>query len=216
MILSFHPIIEADENVICAGRLPDKSDLERIRRAEAVIVPQGCSEALYRMATTNCAHVFPNMDIRFDYPGKLEQISLFQKFDVDPVESAHLVSEISGVYIYGIDIVDNYAYVSVGNSLSIINVDPLLETPEVIKNIDGMYNAADVAVSDGFAYTTGSALVCIADVDPVETADKIGQVDVPHQGSGIDVLGDYAYAAYSYDHDYNGDGGMRIFYLGDW
>ena len=59
MILSFHPIIEADENLICAGRLPEESDLEAIRRAEAVILSQGSSEALYRMARANCPHVFP-------------------------------------------------------------------------------------------------------------------------------------------------------------
>ena len=87
MILSFHPIIEADENVICAGRLPDNTDLKRIRRAEAVILPQGCSEALYRMAKSNGTHVFPNLDIRFDYPGKLAQISLFQKLGVDHPET---------------------------------------------------------------------------------------------------------------------------------
>jgi len=87
MILSFHPIIEADENVICAGRLPDSDDLKRIRRAEAVILPQGCSEPLYRMARTNCVHVFPNMDIRFDYPGKLGQIALFQKLNADYPET---------------------------------------------------------------------------------------------------------------------------------
>jgi ribosomal protein S6--L-glutamate ligase len=80
MILSFHPIIAADENIICAGRMPNEADLAAIRRAEAVILPQGCSEALYRMARTHCAHIFPNMDVRFAYPGKRGQIDLFRKF----------------------------------------------------------------------------------------------------------------------------------------
>jgi len=88
MILSFHPIIEADENLLCAGRQPDGDDLKAIRQAKAVILPQGCSEALYRMARTNCAQIFPNMDIRFDYPGKLGQILLFQKLGVDYPETA--------------------------------------------------------------------------------------------------------------------------------
>ncbi|KJS30602.1 MAG: hypothetical protein VR64_15410 [Desulfatitalea sp. BRH_c12] len=79
MILSFHPIIEADENILCAGRAPNEMDLAAIRRAAAVILPQGCSEALYRMARANCAHIFPNMDIRFDYPGKRRQILLFRE-----------------------------------------------------------------------------------------------------------------------------------------
>jgi ribosomal protein S6--L-glutamate ligase len=79
MILSFHPIIEADENIICAGRLPDETDLAAIRRADAVILPQGCSQVLYRMARSHCAQVFPNMDVRFAYPGKCGQIRMFRE-----------------------------------------------------------------------------------------------------------------------------------------
>ncbi|MGD8837243.1 MAG: hypothetical protein PVJ84_08945 [Desulfobacteraceae bacterium] len=79
MIVSFHPIIEAHENIICAGRPPDDSDLSAIKRADAVILPQGCSEALYRMARRNCPHLFPNLDVRFDFPGKRGQIHLFRQ-----------------------------------------------------------------------------------------------------------------------------------------
>ncbi len=82
MILSFHPIIEADQNIICAGRAPNKDDLAAIQDAEAVILPQGCSETLYRMARSNCPHIFPNQDLRFDYPGKRGQIELFRKLDL--------------------------------------------------------------------------------------------------------------------------------------
>jgi ribosomal protein S6--L-glutamate ligase len=82
MILSFHPIIEADENIICAGRAPDASDLAAIKRAAAVILPQGCSPALYRMARTYCRRVFPNMDVRFDYPGKHGQIRPFRELGI--------------------------------------------------------------------------------------------------------------------------------------
>lgn len=81
-ILSFHPIIEAHENIICAGRQPNADDLAAIRRAEAVILPQGCAEPLYRMARDNCRHIFPNLDVRFDYPGKCGQIRLFRKLGV--------------------------------------------------------------------------------------------------------------------------------------
>jgi ribosomal protein S6--L-glutamate ligase len=82
LIVSFHPIIPADHNILCAGRTPNREDLAAIRAARAVILPQGCSEALYRMARANCALVFPNMDARFDFPGKLGQIRLFRRFDV--------------------------------------------------------------------------------------------------------------------------------------
>ena len=83
MILSFHPIIEGDRNIICAGREPDEADLAAIRAADAVILPQGCTEALYRMARRNCPQVFPNLDVRFDFPGKCGQIRLFERYGVD-------------------------------------------------------------------------------------------------------------------------------------
>jgi ribosomal protein S6--L-glutamate ligase len=82
MILSFHPIIEADRNIICAGRQPNASDLQAIQGADAVLLPQGCSEALYRMARRHCARIFPNLDVRFDYPGKNGQIDLFGQLGI--------------------------------------------------------------------------------------------------------------------------------------
>jgi ribosomal protein S6--L-glutamate ligase len=82
MILSFHPIIEADRNIICAGRQPDDGDLQAIRRSGAVILPQGCSKALYRMARRYCPFVFPNLDVRFDNPGKNGQIDLFDRMGI--------------------------------------------------------------------------------------------------------------------------------------
>lgn len=82
MILSFHPCVVADKNILCAGRDPDSSDLARIKQADAVILPQGCRKTLYEMARENCPHVFPNYDARFVFPGKIGQTDLFKKFDV--------------------------------------------------------------------------------------------------------------------------------------
>ncbi len=79
MILSYHPCVVADENRICAGRMPDTEDLSRIRAADAVVLPQGCGRALYEMARQNSAHFFPNYDARFAYPDKISQIRLFKK-----------------------------------------------------------------------------------------------------------------------------------------
>jgi ribosomal protein S6--L-glutamate ligase len=79
MIVSFHPLFEADKNIICAGREPDADDLAAIKDARAVVLPQGCSQSLYEMAAENCKHVFPDYNARFNYPGKIGQISLFQK-----------------------------------------------------------------------------------------------------------------------------------------
>ena len=79
MIVSFHPLFEADKNIICAGREPGADDLAAIMAAEAVILPQGCRQSLYEMARRNCRHVFPNYDARFNYPGKIGQMRLFQE-----------------------------------------------------------------------------------------------------------------------------------------
>jgi ribosomal protein S6--L-glutamate ligase len=89
MIVSFHPLFEADKNIICAGRQPNEEDLVAIRGADAVILSQGCYRALYEMARENCPHVFPNYDARFKYPGKINQIRLFRKFEI-----SHPASEI--------------------------------------------------------------------------------------------------------------------------
>lgn len=81
MILSFHPLIRGDANICCAGRAPGPAEVAAIRRARAVVVPQGCPEPLYRAARAHCAHVFPNYDARFAFPGKIGQARLFQAID---------------------------------------------------------------------------------------------------------------------------------------
>ena len=89
MILSFHPLFEADKNIICAGREPGDKDLTAIQAAAAVVLPQGCYQSLYEMAGANCRHVFPNYDARFRYPDKIGQIKLFREFNM-----AHPATEI--------------------------------------------------------------------------------------------------------------------------
>ena len=79
MIVSFHPLFEADKNILCAGREPDADDLAALKKAATVILPQGCRQSLYEMATANCRHVFPDYKARFDFPGKIGQMQLFQK-----------------------------------------------------------------------------------------------------------------------------------------
>lgn len=78
MILSFHPLVAADRQILCAGREPNNTDLTAIRQADAVILPQGCSQRLYEMARAHVPHVFPNYDSRFAYPGKIGQAALFE------------------------------------------------------------------------------------------------------------------------------------------
>jgi len=81
-VLSFHPIFQGDHNRLCAGRDPDNEDLAAIKRAEAVILPQGCRASLYQAAIRYGNRIFPNYDARFAYPGKIGQSRLFEKAGV--------------------------------------------------------------------------------------------------------------------------------------
>lgn len=83
MIVSFHPVINAHRHLLCAGRPPQAEELAAMRAAEAVILPQGCREDLYRAARRCCKAVFPDYEARFRYPGKTGQINLFRDAGLD-------------------------------------------------------------------------------------------------------------------------------------
>lgn len=78
MILSFHPCIDADVNVIVAGRAPGSAEKTLIKRADAVILPQGVRQDLYDLCRSYCERVFPNYDHRFRHPGKIGDTLLFR------------------------------------------------------------------------------------------------------------------------------------------
>lgn len=79
LVISFHPCIEADINIICAGRSPTSFEEDLIKKAKIVILPQGCRAELYWPCRLNCPYVFPNFDYRFPGEGKIGDAILFQK-----------------------------------------------------------------------------------------------------------------------------------------
>jgi ribosomal protein S6--L-glutamate ligase len=79
MILSFHPCFVADAQIILADRKLSAEDGRLIQTADAIILPQTCSPALYKACANSKAHVFPDYGLRFKYPGKVGQSSLFEK-----------------------------------------------------------------------------------------------------------------------------------------
>ena len=79
MILSFHPCFVGNKNITCAGRQPNDEDLNAIKAATAVILPQGCTASLYEMAQSNCPNVFPNYTVRFKFRDKIGQVHLFRE-----------------------------------------------------------------------------------------------------------------------------------------
>jgi ribosomal protein S6--L-glutamate ligase len=88
MILSFHPCFEADDQIVLGDRALNSVDHARIREAEAIILPQGCTEDLFRACTRSQASIFPRYENRFRYPGKTGQSILFRDFSWPHPETA--------------------------------------------------------------------------------------------------------------------------------
>lgn len=82
MILSFHPCFAADAQIILADRKLSADDRRLIRGANAIILPQTCSLALYKVCANSKAHVFPDYELRFRYPGKVGQSRLFERLEI--------------------------------------------------------------------------------------------------------------------------------------
>jgi len=82
MILSFHPCLDADVQIILGDRPVGPVELRWIRQAQAIILPQGCKESLYSACANSGSLLFPNYDLRFLYPGKTGQSRLFQEYRI--------------------------------------------------------------------------------------------------------------------------------------
>jgi ribosomal protein S6--L-glutamate ligase len=82
MILSFHPCFIADAQIILADRNLSGEDQRLIQTADAIILPQACSLPLYKACANSNAHVFPDYEMRFKYPGKVGQSGLFEKLKI--------------------------------------------------------------------------------------------------------------------------------------
>jgi ribosomal protein S6--L-glutamate ligase len=87
MILSFHPCFDTDVQIILGDRRVDEDDRGLIKRAEAVLLPLGCSEELYEACRGCGGHVFPAYEKRFSYPGKTGQSLLFEDFGLPHPET---------------------------------------------------------------------------------------------------------------------------------
>ena len=78
-ILSFHPCFGADRQVILGAGNLTAEHRTLIGRAQAIILPQGCSLELYHACIEAGAAVFPEYGPRFGYPGKIGQVRLFEE-----------------------------------------------------------------------------------------------------------------------------------------
>ena len=80
MILSFHPCIDADLQIILGDRNLDGRDLKMISSAEAVILHQGMAHSLFDACFKAGVKTFPDYTARYKYPGKIGQHGLFKDF----------------------------------------------------------------------------------------------------------------------------------------
>ena len=79
MILSFHPCLVADHQVILGDRSLSRQDFSLMADAEVILLPQTCAPDLYRACAGSTALLFPHYDLRFKYAGKVGQSRLFKK-----------------------------------------------------------------------------------------------------------------------------------------
>ena len=79
MILSFHPCFDAHVQIILGDRRVDSDILRHIEKADAIILPQACTQNLYEICLASTAHIFPNYDARIQYPGKIGQGRMFRE-----------------------------------------------------------------------------------------------------------------------------------------
>ncbi len=81
MLLSFHPCFDTDVQIILGDRAIDSNTFSLIRKAEAIILPQGCTRDLFEACSYSEALLFPNYGMRFKYPGKMGQSRLFDDYE---------------------------------------------------------------------------------------------------------------------------------------
>jgi len=78
MILSFHPCFEADIQLILGDQALGSDHIRLIERAAAILLPQACTQDLFRICAESKAFVFPDYAARIQYPGKIGQQRLFE------------------------------------------------------------------------------------------------------------------------------------------
>ncbi len=79
MIVSFHPCVSADRHIVLGDRQPRTRERKLIASADAVILPQGRWQTLYRLCREAAVAVFPDYEARLCYPGKIGQSRLFAR-----------------------------------------------------------------------------------------------------------------------------------------
>ncbi|UCG11140.1 MAG: hypothetical protein JSU72_11305 [Deltaproteobacteria bacterium] len=80
--LSMNQLVRLDENLPNLAPPEDPEVVRLIRSARGVVMPRGVSPKRYRQITSMARDWFPNLDIRFAYPGKTSQSLLFRRLRI--------------------------------------------------------------------------------------------------------------------------------------
>jgi len=81
-IISLHPYIKGDLNLIIADKGLSPRHKELIKQAKVVILPQGCKAEVYWFCRWHCPYVFPNYDYRYPGEGKIGDTLLWQELNL--------------------------------------------------------------------------------------------------------------------------------------
>jgi ribosomal protein S6--L-glutamate ligase len=105
MILSFHPCLDADAQIILGDQPLSRAHLDLISVAEAIILPQSKAIDLYLACSRSGALVFPSYEMRLGYPGKTGQSLLFKKYRIPHPETLRwkTVQELCDTYPDSLD-----------------------------------------------------------------------------------------------------------------
>ncbi len=80
MIVSFHPCIEIGIQSIIHAQQLTREQVDLIKCASAIILPQGITPDIYHCCRKTCKNVFPNYDHRFPGEGKVGDAILCKHF----------------------------------------------------------------------------------------------------------------------------------------
>ena len=119
--------------------------------------------------------------------------------DIDPPESAAIVSLVRLYIANGVFVSGGYAYIADFDGLLIIDIDPV-ESAYIVRTIAGpITSALGVYVTSGYAYVIDfDNKFHIVDVDPVESAQVVKTVVTDAYGYDVCVSDGYAYLVMGY------------------
>lgn len=88
-IVSYHPTLEADVNLLLTSQRPlDQRDEQAVESAAAVLLPQSTRRDLYELVAAHTKPHFPRPEVHLNHDGKVGNHRLFAKLGLDQPDTA--------------------------------------------------------------------------------------------------------------------------------